>query len=252
MYSKLLKKMVKYLMVPYADKNRAMNLGAKWDSKIKQWYIPDGLDDSNRVSELNQLYDYCYLAVEYAQKDRAKALGAKWDGTAKKWYTLKSNPNYGKLEEYLVTQKAIEDFDFEDYDNELPFLSINDTNLLPQEMDYKDYLLLEEHVKTRSEGDCQLCLEKGELFLCEVYEYTPEEERKKLTRLFAACKDCRNLYRYGIKNKNTEYLIQLTDMNEEEATEYITKMANKKLELDQIKWNLDLSIITDNGLKLKV
>lgn len=250
--------MPKFLMVPFADKNRAQNLGAKWNAGVKQWYIPDELQsegDVSRVTELTTLYDYAYLAVPFAQKDRAKALGAKWDANAKKWYTLLANPNFPKLEEYLEKATKLEDFDFEDYDLELPHLSISDTNLLQEQMDYKDYLQLDEYVRTRSEGECQLCLDSGltknELFLCEVYEYIPEEETKKLIRLFSACKDCRNLYKYGIKNKNTSYLMKLTDMNEEEATKLIQDTVDKKLELDQIKWTLDLSIITDNGLKLK-
>ena len=250
--------MPQYLMVPYPERFRASNLGAKWDAKVKKWYIPDELlanGDMARLSDLNRMYSFEYLAVPFASKDHVKALGAKWDSPNKKWYTLKSNPNYSKLEEYLENTEQIEEIINEDFDNELPYTSISELNLLQEHMDYKDYLRLDEHIRTRSEGECQLCLDtnidKADLFLCEVYEYTPEEERKKLTRLFSACKDCRNLYKYCIKNKNPEYLMKISDMSFDEATEYIQKQVDRKLELDQIKWNLDLSIITENGLKLK-
>lgn len=33
-----------YLHVPFAEKDRAKNLGAKWDAKKKKWYVPHGLD----------------------------------------------------------------------------------------------------------------------------------------------------------------------------------------------------------------
>jgi hypothetical protein len=33
-----------YLDVPYAEKNRAKDLGARFDMSRKQWYCPDGVD----------------------------------------------------------------------------------------------------------------------------------------------------------------------------------------------------------------
>ena len=31
-----------YLAVPYAEKNDAKKLGARWDKTAKSWYVPDG------------------------------------------------------------------------------------------------------------------------------------------------------------------------------------------------------------------
>ncbi|MGZ8216225.1 DUF5710 domain-containing protein [Methylomagnum sp.] len=33
-----------YLSVPYAEKDQAKALGAKWDTSRKKWYVPAGLD----------------------------------------------------------------------------------------------------------------------------------------------------------------------------------------------------------------
>lgn len=33
-----------YLAVPFKDKEKAKNLGAKFDLVRKQWYVPDGVD----------------------------------------------------------------------------------------------------------------------------------------------------------------------------------------------------------------
>lgn len=60
-----------WLKVPYAEKDKAKELGAKWDASAKKWYC------SNKRE---------YLNVPYALKDKAKALGAKWDASEKKWY----------------------------------------------------------------------------------------------------------------------------------------------------------------------
>ena len=35
-----------YLNVPYAEKDQAKALGAKWDASIKKWYTPAGVDIS--------------------------------------------------------------------------------------------------------------------------------------------------------------------------------------------------------------
>jgi len=36
-----------YLTVPYAEKDAAKALGAKWDAAQKKWYAPAGVDLSN-------------------------------------------------------------------------------------------------------------------------------------------------------------------------------------------------------------
>jgi hypothetical protein len=33
-----------FLSVPFAEKDRAKALGAKWDAATKKWYVPQGLD----------------------------------------------------------------------------------------------------------------------------------------------------------------------------------------------------------------
>ena len=33
-----------YLSVPFAQKDEAKALGAKWDAALKQWFVPHGLD----------------------------------------------------------------------------------------------------------------------------------------------------------------------------------------------------------------
>ena len=35
-----------YLEVPYAEKDEAKKLGAKWNAQEKKWYVPDGVDES--------------------------------------------------------------------------------------------------------------------------------------------------------------------------------------------------------------
>ncbi len=36
-----------YLTVPFAEKDEAKDLGAKWDPDIKRWFVPMGFDVSD-------------------------------------------------------------------------------------------------------------------------------------------------------------------------------------------------------------
>ena len=100
-----------YIDVPYAEKNQAKSLGAKWDRGAKSWYIESNTDlvrfeqwSTTRNIELNgtdttlksslsiPISDSSkrYLAVPYENKEQAKKLGAKWDISAKSWYISSS------------------------------------------------------------------------------------------------------------------------------------------------------------------
>lgn len=37
---------MKMLKVPYAEKDEAKALGARWNSARKSWYVPDGVDEA--------------------------------------------------------------------------------------------------------------------------------------------------------------------------------------------------------------
>ena len=101
------------LDICYFNKDKAKELGARWNQEYKYWYI-----NSTKTSEenLKQLFELKnagdvaqsqntpvtltmqssipasekknYIKIQYADKDKAKKLGAKWDATAKSWYYL--------------------------------------------------------------------------------------------------------------------------------------------------------------------
>ena len=109
----------RYLAVPYAEKDQAKALGARWDPQAKLWYDP-GPDHNAQLDRWNKLTDRIneipvpkspeqapvaaentrkYLAVPYNDKDKAKALGARWDNRAKQWYDpTGSNPELNQWE----------------------------------------------------------------------------------------------------------------------------------------------------------
>lgn len=106
----------KYLYVPFADKEKVVELGAKWDHKKRGWYVPATADlekfapwlapveKKTNISKSNQSKQY--LNVPYSERDQAKAAGAKWDGIAKSWY-VGENADMTKLEPYLPGNRSM-------------------------------------------------------------------------------------------------------------------------------------------------
>lgn len=96
--------------VPYAEKDAAKALGARWDRREQSWYVPDGVDAAafakwtspakSIASDQGQLrpaksgeesvsrpaFDRTYLAVPYAERAAARIAGAEWDAAVKSWY----------------------------------------------------------------------------------------------------------------------------------------------------------------------
>ncbi|MDA8739773.1 DUF5710 domain-containing protein [Rhodobacteraceae bacterium] len=68
------------IKVNFREKDEAKALGARWESALKCWYIPQGIDPI-------KLRDWWrYLDCPFDEKDEARRLGAKWDKHVKKWF----------------------------------------------------------------------------------------------------------------------------------------------------------------------
>lgn len=115
---------IAYISVPYAEKEAAKALGAKWDRKEQSWYIPPGLNPEPfakwtqaapqiapaAISEPSQgqptgvsaqnASERVYLAVPYGEREAAKLAGAQWDKTAKSWY-VGDNPDSELIKRWL-------------------------------------------------------------------------------------------------------------------------------------------------------
>ena len=95
-----------YINIPFNLKDKAKELGAKWDKDKKSWYYLNNLSEDN-INNLNKLkgeiIDKIYIKINYFEKDKAKILGAKWDKEKKSWYYLNnlSDDNIKKLNELI-------------------------------------------------------------------------------------------------------------------------------------------------------
>lgn len=95
-----------YLSVPFADKDEAKTLGARFDMSKKCWYVPaekevapfsKWMSGDKAVKSIKKMY----LTVPFADKDVVKGLGAKWDPDKKKWYIM-SNTNTELFKTWLL------------------------------------------------------------------------------------------------------------------------------------------------------
>ncbi|ELY5242023.1 DUF1738 domain-containing protein [Yersinia enterocolitica] len=122
--SKDIKQEKTFIKVPFAEKDEAKDLGAKWDRQKQSWYVPAGIDvnpfekwsvsqeqaitgnpreipqnanwpqnmyppssfPSNPESAEKTEESKVYLAVPFGEHKEAKSFGALWDKTAKSWY----------------------------------------------------------------------------------------------------------------------------------------------------------------------
>lgn len=108
-----------YINVPFAEKDEAKGLGAKWDRQEKSWFVPAGQDmkpftkwaridatitvtPQNQTPENQALEQRHYLAVPYEDRGEAKVAGALWDKVAKSWYAG-PNANMAKLDKWMPT-----------------------------------------------------------------------------------------------------------------------------------------------------
>ncbi|WP_141243985.1 DUF5710 domain-containing protein [Sphingomonas lenta] len=76
------------LDVPFASKDEAKRLGARWDAEARTWYIDDRyeLDLFARWIPSSPEYERTYLDVPFGDKDRVRLLGARWDVARRRWY----------------------------------------------------------------------------------------------------------------------------------------------------------------------
>ena len=91
------------LSIPFDSKDKAKELGAKWDKDLKRWYYEGNEDDIIEQLKKLEIKEH-YLNIAFADKDKAKGLGAKWDGNVKKWFYL-DNLDTDKIAKLLKLSK---------------------------------------------------------------------------------------------------------------------------------------------------
>lgn len=101
--------------VSFNNKDKAKELGAKWNVNKKFWYVDSSISEEvmEKLVELKQQplnvetkpksstsenAKKMYIKVDFSKKNQAKALGARWDATVKSWYYIESEIPIDKQE----------------------------------------------------------------------------------------------------------------------------------------------------------
>ena len=78
------------LSIPYDNREYAKDLGARWNTEFKTWYVPFG---HRNTTELQNIGKTITLQVPFSEKDEAKELGSKWNKELRVWTITADNPN---------------------------------------------------------------------------------------------------------------------------------------------------------------
>lgn len=113
------------LNIPFANKDKAKELGACWDIKNKTWYVntknvcweevgkqlmaltatetTGAAVSSKKVATVEEKQKK-YIKISFANKNKAKSLGAMWDASVKSWYYVDDVLAKEKIEALLQLQ----------------------------------------------------------------------------------------------------------------------------------------------------
>jgi hypothetical protein len=208
-----------------------------------------------------------YLDVPYSEKDNAKLLGARWDSNTKQWYSENNNTNLELLlSKWKINSTPIilngEDRSFGSNDlfvDLIPkscwFINIRSS------IQKNDWDRLRKHIYQRANYICECCkintkqhntwLEAHERWK---YDYTTKTQ--KLMRLIALCHECYQTTHIGLAQINDKYeeatnhLKKVRNFSDAECQLHIHEAFNTWRERNKYRWKLDITLITNNGIKL--
>lgn len=208
-----------------------------------------------------------YLNVSYSEKDNAKALGAKWDSDIKKWYTIPTCMGKDKLLQLYGSNTAPVILNGEDreFGGNLLFV-----DLIPSTCWFTnvrscihptDWDRVRHYVYDRVNYICECCgsrtRELGiQLDAHERWHYDIDTLTQKLMRIVALCKPCHQATHMGFATLKgfgeiaKQHLAQVRGFTDAECEQHITEAYDTWKERNQFEWTLDLSLITDNGIRL--
>lgn len=201
-----------------------------------------------------------YLNVSYEQKEEAKSMGAKWDPIKKLWYAPDSSftklietyplisppkSRVNKLEKDEPLKLIGENRDFGGNELFVDLLPKTSSITLKQTMSKENYITLKNLISKRIHNTCEICLDKDDrsLQLCERFSYHIESNVQKLERIVGLCKKCYVTVRLLDKGVALRRLIEINNLDKEDAKHHILNAYDIWKHRSTIPWNVDLSIV---------
>ncbi|STX81318.1 Uncharacterised protein [Legionella busanensis] len=119
-----------------------------------------------------------------------------------------------------------------------------------------DWERLRHYIYKRANYHCECCSERAPLEAHERWDFNEETKTQKLVRIIALCKRCHEVTHIGlaqIKRRGEialRHLMKVTKINEVEAQMHIDEAFKLWEERNKFHWALDLSLITNSGIRL--
>lgn len=209
-----------------------------------------------------------YLNVPYAEKDEAKALGARWDNAKRQWYAPNAEP--ALVERWaakpVVPLTALEG-EVRDFGPTTLVVDFGPKSCWCKKIRYAltpdDFKRVEALVIGRTSRTCEACgvvdpeqADRMEVQARWEYDVSDGKHVQRLVRLMAMCSACHEVTHFGKASMDGRrdaallHLQKAAQMTADNAQAHVDAAYDKLRELNQHEWQLDLSLLTDNGLTL--
>lgn len=272
-----------YFVISFDDKDHARSLGAKFDWDRKIWYAPnkktkdalltvykeykpfDGFVGEDRTFGGNQLFIDMIPSTTFYKNVRAMIYKGDW--------TVIRNFIYNRVSEKCECCGIDSSGDSRLYDTDiitledLTGIKIDDINdfikdeelvgLSPEELpeDLIDFYYGGKNNLDKRKKDVVTWNTVG-LEAHERWSYDKDTKVQKLERIIALCHRCHSLTHHGLAGLRgvhkfaEKHLMKVNGWTEEQVSKHIEEQWSIWKERSKIDWKLDVSLITNSGLKL--
>ena len=223
-----------YLHVPFEQKDDAKSMGAKWDPEKKLWYAPD--------ESFKQLIDKYSVLVPKTTRNVKKTNSSSSEiekEPQKPLVLVGENRRFGGNELFVDILPKGSNISLRKILNDNDFSRLR--NLLVKRVAYRCECCSEECISS----------ERKYLEVCEMFSFNLNTHIQRLERLTALCKKCYTTTRLMDKTVALQHLMDINELDIDDAKQHIYEAFNSWKNRSEIKWTIDLSIITNSGLQLE-
>jgi hypothetical protein len=228
-----------YLHISFEEKDDAKSMGAKWDPEKKLWYAPD-----ESFKKLIEKYSTKQSkTTRVTKKTSSNTSNNSRDNTnikesPKPLVLIGENRRFGGNELYVDILPKGSNISLRRLLNDSDFSRLR--NLLVKRVAYRCEICGEECISS----------ERKYLEICEMFSFNFSTQAQRLERLIALCKPCYSTTRLLDKGVALEHLMDINGLDREDAKQHIYEAFDTWKGRSEIKWNVDLSIISNSGLQI--
>lgn len=225
-----------YLHISFEEKDDAKSMGAKWDPEKKLWYAPD--ESFKKLIE-----KYSAPSAKTTRVTKKTTSSTSGDNThikepPKPLVLIGENRRFGGNELFVDILPKGSNISLRRLLNDSDFSRLR--NLLVKRVAYRCEVCSEECISS----------ERKYLEVCEMFSFNFSKQAQRLERLTALCKPCYSTSRLLDKGVALEHLMDINGLDREDAKQHIYEAFDTWKGRSEIKWNVDLSIITNSGLQI--